>query len=330
MSEPIVEWRDVTRSYSTSGRGSRGRKLHAVRGVSLRINEGESVALVGESGCGKSTLARMAVRLETPDSGTVLVDGQELTSRNRRERLAQSSFIQLVPQDAAAALDPRVTIGTSICEPLVIHRRGSSAEQQARVAALLSEVGLDPSLADRYPHQLSGGQRQRVVIARALALEPRVLIADEPVSALDVSVRAQVLNLLQDIQRRRSFALLVISHDLAVVRTITDQINVMYLGRIVESGTTSTVIDTPTHPYTSALVAAFPDPNPAARSRRKAPSGEVPSPVDLPIGCSFAGRCAYVQPDCRETDPLIGLPPAFANTACLHPLGDSFSELIAD
>jgi oligopeptide/dipeptide ABC transporter ATP-binding protein len=266
----------------------------------------------------------MAVRLETPETGAVRIDGHELSTLRRGERRAQTTQIQLVPQDAAAALDPRVTIGASIAEPLVIHRRGTAAEQQVRVAALLGEVGLDPSLADRYPHQLSGGQRQRVVIARALALEPRVLIADEPVSALDVSVRAQVLNLLQDIQRKRSFALLVISHDLAVVRTITERINVMYLGRIVESGRTADVIDNPAHPYTAALVAAFPDPDPAARDRRRAPTGEVPSPVDLPAGCSFAGRCPVVHEDCRIVDPLIESPlatqSALSGVACLHPL----------
>jgi oligopeptide/dipeptide ABC transporter ATP-binding protein len=262
----------------------------------------------------------MAVRLEKPDSGTVLVEGCELSTMRRSERRAQTTQIQLVPQDAAAALDPRVTIGTSIAEPLVIHHRGSSSQRQARVDALLNEVGLDASLADRYPHQLSGGQRQRVVIARALALEPRVLIADEPVSALDVSVRAQVLNLLQDIQKKRSLALLVISHDLAVVRTITQNINVMYLGRIVETGVTAEVIDEPAHPYTAALVAAFPDPNPSARERRRAPEGEVPSPVDLPTGCSFAGRCPVVENDCRNIDPLIGIAPAQPQTACLHPL----------
>jgi peptide/nickel transport system ATP-binding protein len=320
MSEPVVEWRNVSRAYRATGRAGRGKKLHALRGVTLTVNEGQSVALVGESGCGKSTLARMAVRLEEPDSGDVLIDGRSLSALNRQERREQTTVIQLVPQDAAAALDPRATIGASVAEPLVIHRRGSSVERQARVVSLLEEVGLDPSLSDRYPHQLSGGQRQRVVIARALALEPRMLIADEPVSALDVSVRAQVLNLLQDIQRKRSLALLVISHDLAVVRTITERIDVMYLGRIVESGNTREVIDNPTHPYTAALVAAFPDPNPATRLRRSAPQGEVPSPVDLPTGCSFAGRCTHVQDDCRAIDPLIGVPPALDRVACIHPL----------
>ena len=320
MSEPLLEWRDVTRDFRAPGRAGRGTKLHAVRGVCLSVHEGQSVALVGESGCGKSTLARMAVRLEEPDSGEVLIEGRSISSLSHRERREQTSQIQLVPQDAAAALDPRVTIGTSIAEPLVIHRRGTSADRQTRVASLLDEVGLDSSLADRYPHQLSGGQRQRVVIARALALEPRMLIADEPVSALDVSVRAQVLNLLRDIQRQRSLALLVISHDLAVVRTITTRIDVMYLGRIVESGDTAAVIDSPAHPYTAALVAAFPDPNPATRSRRAAPLGEVPSAVNLPRGCSFAGRCPVVKDDCLVTDPLIGVQPAAPNTACLHPL----------
>ncbi|MGI9117640.1 MAG: oligopeptide/dipeptide ABC transporter ATP-binding protein, partial [Gaiellales bacterium] len=284
------------------------------------VGEGESVALVGESGCGKSTLARIAVRLESAETGEVLVGGRLRSDLSRAEQRRGTTEIQLVPQDAGAALDPRMTIAASVGEPLAIHRRGSRAEREERVRALLDEVGLDPSLADRFPHQLSGGQRQRVVIARALALEPRLLIADEPVSALDVSVRAQVLNLLREIRERRSLALLVISHDLAVVRTVSERIDVMYLGGIVESGPTAAVIDRPAHPYTAALVAAFPDPDPAARSRRAAPEGEVPSPVDLPIGCAFAGRCPRVQADCSATDPALVPHGAARRVACLHAL----------
>ena len=259
------------------------------------------------------------MRLESAETGEVVVDGVSRRDLSRGQLRHGTTEIQLVPQDAGAALDPRMTIAGSVGEPLAIHRRGTKAEREARVLDLLDEVGLDRSLADRFPHQLSGGQRQRVVIARALALEPKLLIADEPVSALDVSVRAQVLNLLREIRERRSLALLVISHDLAVVRTISERIDVMYLGRIVESGPTAAVIEQPAHPYTAALVAAFPDPDPTTRERRAAPEGEVPSPVDLPLGCAFAGRCPRAQDDCRVTDPVL-VGDGERRVACLHPL----------
>ena len=319
MSSPLLELRDVTRTYRAPGTAFGRKRLHALRGVTVTVGEGESVALVGESGCGKSTLARIAVRLESAETGEVVVDGVSRRDLSRGQLRHGTTEIQLVPQDAGAALDPRMTIAGSVGEPLAIHRRGTKAEREARVLDLLDEVGLDRSLADRFPHQLSGGQRQRVVIARALALEPKLLIADEPVSALDVSVRAQVLNLLREIRERRSLALLVISHDLAVVRTISERIDVMYLGRIVESGPTAAIIDHPAHPYTAALVAAFPDPDPTARARRAAPEGEVPSPVDLPLGCAFAGRCPRAQDDCRVTDPVL-VGDGERRVACLHPL----------
>ncbi|MEI6626184.1 MAG: ABC transporter ATP-binding protein [Thermoleophilia bacterium] len=320
MSSPLLELRDVTRTYRAPGTAFGRKRLHALRGVTVTIGEGESVALVGESGCGKTTLARIAVRLESAETGDVLVDGISRRDLSRGQLRLGTTEIQLIPQDASAALDPRMTIAVSIGEPLSIHRRGSKAEREARVLDLLDEVGLDRSLADRFPHQLSGGQRQRVVIARALALEPKLLIADEPVSALDVSVRAQILNLLREIRERRSLALLLISHDLAVVRTISERIDVMYLGRIVESGPTAAVIDQPAHPYTAALVAAFPDPDPTTRERRAAPEGEVPSPVDLPVGCAFAGRCLHVQEDCRATDPHLSDHGVARRVACFHPL----------
>ena len=319
MSEPLLELRGVTRTYRAPGTAFGRKRLHALRGVTVAVGEGESVALVGESGCGKSTLARIAVRLESAETGEVVVDGVSRRDLSRGQLRHGTTEIQLVPQDAGAALDPRMTIAGSVGEPLAIHRRGTKAEREARMLDLLDEVGLDRSLADRFPHQLSGGQRQRVVIARALALEPKLLIADEPVSALDVSVRAQVLNLLREIRERRSLALLVISHDLAVVRTISERIDVMYLGRIVESGPTAAIIDHPAHPYTAALVAAFPDPDPTARARRAAPEGEVPSPVDLPLGCAFAGRCPRAQDHCRVTDPVL-VGDGERRVACLHPL----------
>jgi len=315
MNSALIELVDVTQSYRT-----RGGRIRAARGVTLSIGAGEAVALVGESGCGKSTLARIAVQLEKPEVGTVTVRGVRAQRPSRRTRRELSSFIQLVPQEAGASLDPRMTVGTSIAEPLVIHRRGTAKERTARVVALLDEVGLDASLINRYPHQLSGGQRQRVAIARALALEPQLLIADEPVSALDVSVQAQILELLQSIRQKRQLALLVIAHDLAFVRSVADRIDVMYLGRIVESGSTEQVISQPSHPYTAALIAAFPDPNPRQRHLRSAPLGEVPSALNVPTGCSYASRCAKAQDVCKEQDPTLVAADSSRTVACHFPL----------
>jgi oligopeptide/dipeptide ABC transporter ATP-binding protein len=320
LDEPLLELRDVTRTYRAPHR-SAGSKLHALRGVSVSVMPGESVALVGESGCGKSTLARIAVRLEKPSTGTVLLDGLPADELSRAERRRSRAGVQLVPQEAGASLDPRMTVASSIAEPLAINRRGSSRERTERVAALLHEVGLDESLSDRYPHQLSGGQRQRVAIARALALEPRLIIADEPVSALDVSVQAQILALLREIRDRRRLALLVIAHDLAFVRSVADRIDVMYLGRIVESGPAEDVIAHASHPYTAALIAAFPDPDPRQRSRRGAPVGEVPSPVDLPRGCAYASRCVRADSRCGVDDPVLVDLTASRRVACHHPIG---------
>ncbi len=315
MSNPLITLANVTQSYR-SGRG----RIHALRGVSLTINAGESVALVGESGCGKSTLARIAVQLEKPEIGTVSVRGIRTQRNSRRRRRELSTVIQLVPQEAGASLDPRMTIGASIAEPLVIHRRGNINDRASRVRELLAEVGLDESLADRYPHQLSGGQRQRVAIARALALEPQLLIADEPVSALDVSVQAQILDLLNQIRQQRELALLVIAHDLAFVRNVADRIDVMYLGRIVESGPAEEVIAHPTHPYTAALIAAFPDPDPRKRNRRVVPHGEVPSAMNVPNGCSYASRCAAVNDICHTQDPALISLDTSRSVACHFPL----------
>jgi oligopeptide/dipeptide ABC transporter ATP-binding protein len=315
MNDSLMQLTDVSKTYR-----SIGGRLHALRGVTLSILQGESVAIVGESGCGKSTLSRLAIGLERPDAGTIEICDLPLTRSRRSRRLIRSSAIQLVPQEAGASLDPRLSIGAIVAEPLEIHRRGTAQQRAAAVQELLAEVGLDASLADRYPHQLSGGQRQRVAIARALALAPKLLIADEPVSALDVSVQAQILELLHGIRQRRNLALLVIAHDLAFVRSIADRIDVMYLGRIVESGPTDEVIAQPKHPYTAALIAAFPDPNPRNRKQRQTPIGEVPSPVNLPLGCAYASRCLKAQELCATADPKLVHLTTNAAVACHFPL----------
>ena len=315
MGKSLIQLTGVTKTYRSSG----GR-LHALRGVTLNIDAGESVAVVGESGCGKSTLSRIAIGLEKPDSGFAVTSNGRLSGFSRTKRLARSRVVQLVPQDASASLDPRMTIGASIGEPLAIHGLGTPTERHARVSELLEEVGLDPSLNDRYPHQLSGGQRQRVAIARALALEPQLLIADEPVSALDVSVQSQILELLQSIRTKRNLALLVISHDLAFVRSVADRVDVMYLGRIVESGPTQDVINNPSHPYTAALISAFPDPDIRRRQNRQIPVGEVPSPVNLPTGCAYAARCPNMQEKCTLEDPKLIAITQTRSVACHFPL----------
>lgn len=315
MDKSLIQLTEVTKTY----RSSAGR-LHALRGVTLNIDAGESVAVVGESGCGKSTLSRIAIGLEKPDSGSAGSSNSRLSGFSRAKRLARSRVVQLVPQEAGASLDPRMTIGASIGEPLAIHRLGTSTKRATRVHDLLEEVGLDPSLSDRYPHQLSGGQRQRVAIARALALEPQLLIADEPVSALDVSVQAQILELLQSIRTKRNLALFVIAHDLAFVRSVADRVDVMYLGRIVESGPTQDVISQPSHPYTAALIASFPNPDPRQRNDRQVPVGEVPSAVNLPAGCAYAARCPNMQEKCTLEDPKLIATTQTRSVACHFPL----------
>jgi len=318
LANKILDIRNVSQSYRAPG--VRGLRLQALRGVSLTVAPGESVALVGESGCGKSTLVRIAVQLEAPESGSINIDGVEQGRWKFRNRRFLSTQIALIPQESNASLDPRVTIGESIAEPLVIHRRGNPREREERVIELLHEVGLDSAMSKSYPHQISGGQRQRAAIARSLALDPHLLIADEPVSALDVSVQAQILELLRDIRKQRTMALLLVAHDLAFARSIADRIDVMYLGRIVESGATERVIREPAHPYTASLIEAFPNPDPRQRGDRSAPVGEVPSAINLPSGCSFASRCPRVQDVCREVDPLLETREAGVMLACHFPL----------
>ena len=306
---PLLELRDLVREYPIT-HGIMQRKLgvvHAVSGVSFGVNAGETFGLVGESGCGKTTVGKLVVALETPDQGTVLLGGRVVSGLSGRELRQQRRHLQLMFQDPYSSLDPRMRVGAIIGEPLAIQRIGSRKEQQERVFELLSEVGLPRNAVERYPHEFSGGQRQRIGLARALTLNPRVIVADEPVSALDVSIRAQVLNLMKRLQADHGLTYIVISHDLAVVKYMADRIGVMYLGKMVELGSGADIYARPAHPYTAGLLAAIPVPEPEiARANVKAGvAGELPSAVDPPSGCRFRTRCPIAQELCAEEEPQL-------------------------
>jgi oligopeptide/dipeptide ABC transporter ATP-binding protein len=279
--------------------------VRAVDGVSFTLNRGETLALVGESGCGKSTTARLVLRLIEPTTGAVKFNGTDITTLDGATLKAFRRNAQIVFQDPYASLNPRYTVGQTISEPMEVHNIGDAASRKARVEELLKLVGLAPYHAQRYAHEFSGGQRQRVGIARALAVEPDLVVCDEPVSALDVSIQAQVVNLLRDLQRRLGLAYLFIAHDLAVVKHVADRIAVMYLGRIVEIGEKRTLFANPRHPYTRALLAAIPHPDPSRRGRVTPLGGDVPSPMNIPPGCRFHTRCPFVQDICRQQDPVL-------------------------
>ncbi len=303
MSGHLLEAEGLVKRY-TARVGWKKRPLLAVDGVSLHVDAGETLGLAGESGCGKSTLGRLLLHLEAPSAGEVFFDGQRVDKESVR---ALRRSMQMVFQDANAALDPRLTILESVAEGLDIHRLCKTrAERRERVAALLERVGLEPAWMERFPHELSGGQRQRVGIARALAVEPRFLVCDEPVSALDVSARAQVLELLMSLQRDLGLGCLFIAHDLAAVRQLSDRLAVMYLGRVVETGPAEEVLSRPLHPYTRMLIASAPVPDPRARARALADvRGEAPSALDAPVGCPFAPRCPRKADVCAHSRPEL-------------------------
>ncbi len=282
-----------------------GPPVRAVDGVSLAVARGETLGLVGESGCGKSSVAKAIVGLHPPTRGSIVVDGQEIAGIGRKALRDARSRMQMVFQDPATSLNPRMTVGEAVGEPLLVRGLARGAALRNKVAALLAEVGLAPEHAGRYPHQFSGGQRQRIVIARALALRPALLVCDEPVSALDVSVRAQILNLLVALQRTHDMACLFVSHDLAVVRHVCDRVAVMYLGRLAELAPRDALYAAPRHPYTRALLAAVPEPDPVAqRAKPRIPlAGDIPSPTHPPPGCRFHTRCPIAQPLCRAEEP---------------------------
>jgi peptide/nickel transport system ATP-binding protein len=307
MAAPLVLAEGLTRRFPLGGLLARGRAVHAVTDVSLAVAAGETVGLVGESGSGKSTVGRLLLGLLAPTAGVVRFDGIDLSAAKPAEMRAMRRRMQLVFQDPYASLDPRRRVGAQIGDALAIHGLLPAAERPARVAALLEQVGLDPAHAARYPHEFSGGQRQRIGIARALAAGPDFLVADEPVSALDVSVQAQVLALMAELRARLGLAMLFISHDLPVVRHLCDRVVVMYLGRVMEEGKVGEVFRAPRHPYTQALLSAAPSLHPERRRRRILLAGEPPSPADPPSGCVFRTRCPIALPACAgAVPPLAG------------------------
>jgi len=280
--------------------------IRAVDGVSFHINPGETLGLVGESGSGKTTLARAVVRLIEPNEGEIYFEGENITRLNRSELRGKRRRFQIIFQDPYGSLDPRLTIEDTVGEALDVHRLAATpAARRERVAGLLADVGLDWSQAQRYPHEFSGGQRQRIGIARALAVEPRFVVCDEPVSALDVSVQAQIINLLQDLQRQHRLAYLFVAHDLAVVEHISHRIMVMYLGKVVEMGDAKTVCRTPKHPYTQALISAVPTIDPHSKRARIVLAGDAPSPISPPDGCPFHPRCPLAEPRCQSEVPVL-------------------------
>jgi oligopeptide transport system ATP-binding protein len=308
IAQPLLEVRNLSVRFPVrQGVFARSRTfIKAVDDVSFTIEPGETLGLVGESGCGKTTLGRAIVRLIKPSAGSIWLAGEDIARLSAAQMRARRRICQMIFQDPFSSLDPRLTISQIIGESLEIHHIGATSADRARkIAELLAVVGLDPGQAQRYPHEFSGGQRQRIGIARALAVEPRLIVCDEPVSALDVSVQAQIINLLQDLQRERGVAYLFVAHDLAVIEHISRRVMVMYLGKIVESAPARTIVQTPSHPYTQALISAVPQIDPKTRRPRLILPGEIPSPINPPPGCPFHPRCPIAEPRCRTEPPTL-------------------------
>jgi len=298
----LVEVRDLVKHFPIEGSDD---VVRAVDGVSFSILQGETLGLVGESGCGKSTVGRCMLRLHQPSGGEILFEGKDITHLPSAEMQALRREMQIIFQDPYASLNPRLSILSIVSEPLKIHGIGSKQERRERVGDLLAKVGLDPKYMHRYPHEFSGGQRQRIGIARALALNPKLIICDEPVSALDVSVQAQVVNLLQDLQLEFGLTYLFISHGLAVVEHISNRVAVMYLGKIVEIADAASLYEDPLHPYTKALLSAIPVPDPTRKRERIVLTGDVPTPIDPPSGCRFRTRCPWAIDECAQVVPEL-------------------------
>jgi oligopeptide/dipeptide ABC transporter ATP-binding protein len=329
---PLLEVRDLVKHYTAGGLFARGAPpVRAVDGVSFDVGRGETLALVGESGCGKSSVGRTVLRLQEPTGGKASFEGVDVFGLDRTALRRLRRRMQIIFQDPYGSLNPRMTVGAAIAEGIEIHRLATGPEVGRRVGALLEEVGLDPGYGRRYPHEFSGGQRQRIGIARALAVEPSFIVCDEPVSALDVSVQAQVLNLLADLQRDRGLSYLFIAHDLAVVRQIAQRAAVMYLGRIVEAGPTEALLAGPRHPYTVALLSAVPEPDPSRRRSRIILTGDLPSPSNPPPGCPFHTRCFHPSRSvrCRTEVPMLR-PVGTTIAACHYAESTPAAETLAE
>jgi oligopeptide/dipeptide ABC transporter ATP-binding protein len=328
MTETLLEVSDLKKHFPIhKGVFSRvSGHVYAVDGVSFTIRRGETLGLVGESGCGKSTVGRTLLKLLEPTDGTIRVDGQDITHLDRAAMLPYRRRMQMIYQDPYASLNPRMTAGEIVSEPMIIHEEGTPAERQERTAALFERVGLRPAAMRSYPHEFSGGQRQRIGIARALALSPDLIVGDEPVSALDVSIQAQIINLLMDLQEELKLSYLFVAHDLAVVEHISHRVAVMYLGRIVELTDKKTLFEMPLHPYTEALLSAVPIPRSSARGRKRVIlTGDVPSPINPPPGCHFHTRCPYAMPRCRVDVPALReVTPGHLASCHLHDSGVTF------
>jgi len=311
-----------SRSIGERLRGLPARAVHALNGITLEVRRGETLGLVGESGCGKSTLARCLVRLYEVDGGRVRFEGRDISELSGAERRAFNRRVQMIFQDPYSSLNPRMTVAQTLTEALRVHEMVPAERIPARIAELLDLVGLPADAADKHPHEFSGGQRQRIGIARALAVEPEVLVADELVSALDVSVQAQVVNLLLELQEKLHLTVVFVAHDLRLVRHISHRVAVMYLGKVVEIGPTEALFQAPQHPYTQVLLRAAPSLDPGARSRKVAARGELPSPIDLPSGCLFNTRCAHATAQCRAEVPQLAPGDGAHQVACFIPTSD--------
>jgi oligopeptide/dipeptide ABC transporter ATP-binding protein len=301
----LLEVRDLKKHFPVGSGFTKKESVKAVDGVNFTVYEGETLSIVGESGCGKSTTGRCLLRLINPTSGQILFQGQDLMKLSPTDMRRQRREMQLIFQDPFASLNPRKTIRQILMDPLIVHSIGNASERKAKVEWMIEKVGLSPDYLNRYPHEFSGGQRQRIGIARALILQPKLIVADEPVSALDVSIQAQILNLLHDLQQEFKLTYIFISHDLSVVKHISDRVAVMYLGKIVEVAHKSKLYQSPQHPYTKALLSSVPVPNPAAQRDRILLEGDLPSPSNPPSGCSFHPRCPYAVETCKSVAPLL-------------------------